>query len=278
MTSRQLHLLTNKQPIIAPGAFDGLSARLIEQAGFAAIYASGGAIARSCGFPDIGLICFNEILQRLQHMVEVTTIPIIADADTGFGNEVNVRRTIKEYQRIGISACHIEDQEFPKRCGHLDGKGLITTAEMATKIKAAKDAAGAGFIVIARTDAIAVEGFDQAIERANAYADAGADVIFVEAPTTIQQIEQIASDVRAPKLLNMFHGGKTPIMPIETLAKLGYAIVIIPSDLQRAAIKAMQRTLQAIKQHGDSSSISEQLTSFNEREQIIGTQAYLHGK
>jgi 2-methylisocitrate lyase-like PEP mutase family enzyme len=268
-------LISQKQTIIAPGAFDGLSARLVEQSGFSAIYASGGAIARSCGFPDIGLICFSEVLQRLQHMREVTTIPIIADADTGFGNEVNVRRTIKEYKRIGIEACHIEDQVFPKRCGHLDGKLLIPTEEMALKVKAAKETAGDEFLIIARTDAIAVEGFDQAIERANAYADAGADIIFVEAPTTEVQIEEIASKVKAPKLINMFHGGKTPVIPVDKLKQLGYQIVIIPSDLQRAAIKSMQHTLNAIKQDGDSSSISDQLATFNERENIIDTKSYL---
>ncbi|PHQ81347.1 MAG: isocitrate lyase [Coxiella sp. (in: Bacteria)] len=268
--------LKNKNIIIAPGVFDGLSARLVEQAGFAAIYASGGAISRSCGFPDIGLVSFSEVLQRLQHIVEVTKTPVIADADTGFGNEVNVKRTIKEYIRIGIAACHIEDQVFPKRCGHLEGKALIPCDEMVTKIRAAKDAVGDhDFVLIARTDAIAVEGFDAAIARANAYAAAGADVIFVEAPTTVAQIEQIAKEVKAPKLINMFHGGKTPIVPVERLKELGYQIVIIPSDLQRAAIKAMQNTLHAIKKDGDSHSVDAQMATFDERETIIDTTSYL---
>lgn len=264
------------QIIVAPGAYDGLSARLVEQAGFQAVYASGGAIARSCGFPDIGLITFTEMCQRLQHMREVTTIPIIADADTGFGNEVNVRRTIKEYKRIGISACHIEDQVFPKRCGHLEGKHLIPTDEMVLKVEAAKQTAGDDFMIIARTDAIAVESFDQAIERAQRYVEAGADMIFVEAPTSAEQIEKIAEFIKTPKLINMFHGGKTPIVPVDKLKKLGYQLVIIPSDLQRAAIRSMQQTLDVIKRDGDSSAISDQLASFNEREQIIDTQSYLN--
>ncbi len=275
MPIRLRTLLNTQETIIAPGAFDGLSARLVEQAGFPAIYASGGAIARSCGFPDIGLLCFSEVMQRLQHMVEVTGIPIIADADTGFGNEVNVRRTIKEYQRMGIAACHIEDQIFPKRCGHLDGKGLISTEEMAIKILAAKEVADSDFLIIARTDAIAVEGFQAAIDRAHRYVEAGADVIFVEAPTSIEQIEQIAASIKTPKLINMFHGGKTPIVPIDRLKELGYQIVIIPSDLQRAAIKAMQTTLNAIQRDGDSRSVAEQMVSFKEREDIIGTGDYL---
>ncbi len=274
--SSTLHtFLSTGQQIIAPGAFDGLSARLVEQAGFPAVYISGGAIARSCGFPDIGLVCFSEVLQRLQHIAEVTTIPIIADADTGFGNDVNTRRTIREYKRVGVSSCHIEDQLFPKRCGHLDGKQLIPCHEMVSKIKAAKDAAGDDFLIIARTDAIAVEGFGEALDRADAYVDAGADVIFVEAPTSLEQIEHIAQTIKAPKLINMFHGGKTPVVAVETLKKLGYLIVIIPSDLQRASIKAMQNTLQAIKRDGDSSAISDQLATFAEREAIIGTERYI---
>lgn len=273
MSIRQL--LLKNDVIIAPGAFDGLSARLVEQAGFPAIYASGGAIARSAGFPDIGLMSFSEVLQRLEHMVEVTTSPIIADADTGFGNEVNVKRTIKAYQRLGISACHIEDQTFPKRCGHLDDKHLIPTNEMCIKIQAAKEVAASDFILIARTDAIAVEGFNAALDRANAYASAGADVIFIEAPSSLQQIEDIAKYIKTPKLINMFQGGKTPIVPTERLKELGYRIVIIPSDLQRAAIKAMQTTLAAIREDGDSHKVQEWLTSFSERETIIGTQTYL---
>ncbi len=269
-------LLVDHQTIIAPGAFDGLSARLVEQAGFKAIYASGGAIARSCGLPDIGLLSFNEVLQRLHQIAEVTSIPIIADADTGFGNEINIKRTIQAYINAGISACHIEDQVFPKRCGHLDGKELISSNEMVTKIKAAKDAQKqSDFILIARTDAIAVEGFDKALERAQAYANAGADMIFVEAPTSLEQIEIIAKEIITPKLINMFYGGKTPLVPLDTLKQLGYQVVIIPSDCQRAAIKAMQNTLNTIKEDGDSSRISDQLATFAERELIIDTQSYL---
>ncbi|OGO91336.1 MAG: isocitrate lyase [Coxiella sp. RIFCSPHIGHO2_12_FULL_44_14] len=270
------HSLETKQTIVAPGVFDGLSARLVEQANFKAIYASGGAIARSSGFPDLGILSFDEVVIRLNQIVEVTSIPVIADADTGFGNALNVRRTFRVFERMGIAAAHIEDQNFPKRCGHLDDKSLISQAEMVYKIKAARDElTDDRFVLIARTDAIAVEGFDRAIERANAYAEAGADVIFVEAPETLEQIQKISQQVTAPKLINMFYGGKTPLVPLDQLQQMGYLFVIIPSDLQRAAIYAMQKTLAAIKKDGDSKRLAPELTSFKEREKIIDTDGYL---
>ncbi len=269
-------LLASGKTVVAPGVFDGLSARLVEQAGFSAAYASGGAISRSCGFPDIGLLSIDEVTTRLSQMVEVTNIPIIADADTGFGNQLNVQRTVKTYERIGVAALHLEDQTFPKRCGHLDNKTLISTAEMVNKIHAAKDAIQSDdFVLIARTDAIAVDGFNAAIERAQAYAQAGADLIFVEAPQTLEQIEKIAEQITHPKLINMFYGGKTPLVPIDKLEAMGYVLAIIPSDLQRAAIFAMQKTLGVIKKDGDSKAIADQLTTFKEREEIIGTKDYL---
>ena len=261
---------------LAPGAFDGLTTRLVEQAGFDLVYASGGAIARSAGVPDIGLLGFTEVLDRLTQMVEVTSLPIIADADTGFGNEINAVRTIQAYERIGMAGLHIEDQTFPKRCGHLDDKSLVPVEEMVIKLKAMLNARqDPDFVVIARTDAIAVEGFDAAIARARAYLDAGTDVIFVEAPETVEQIELIAQAIPEPKLINMFHGGKTPVVARERLQELGYRLVIIPSDLQRAAITAVQKTLGAILKDGDSSSVRDELSTFAEREEIVRTKDYL---
>ncbi len=275
-TTRLRQLLDQQRCILAPGISDGLSAKLVEQAGFEAIYASGGAIARSCGFPDIGLLSFTEVLQQLQFITSVTTRPVIADADTGFGNAINVARTLREFERLGVAACHLEDQLTPKRCGHLDNKELISRQEMQQKIRVAKSVlCDPDFSLIARTDAIAVEGFDAALDRAQAYLDAGADVIFVEAPQNRDQIEQIAKTITAPKLINMFYGGKTPLIPIAELQTMGYQIVIIPSDCQRAAIKAIQQTLAVIKQHGDSQSIADQLATFQEREKIIETEKYL---
>lgn len=263
------------EQIIAPGVFDGLSAMLAEQAGFKAVYASGGAISRSAGRPDIGLLSLTEVTAKIAEIVSAVNIPVIADADTGFGNELNVVRTVQEFERVGVAALHIEDQSFPKRCGHLSGKSLISPEEMGIKIAAALSArTRESLLIIARTDAIAVEGFSQAIERANYYANIGADVLFVEAPETREQIEQIAKAVSKPKLINMFLGGKTPLIPLKDLQAMGYRYVIIPSDLQRAAIFAMQKTLQAIYQHGDSREQSEYMASFNEREQILGTKKY----
>ncbi|QSH40847.1 oxaloacetate decarboxylase [Lentisphaerota bacterium ZTH] len=269
-------LLNGNKTVIAPGAFDGMSAKLIERAGFSTAYITGGGLARSAGYPDLGLLDFSEVCDRLEKIVDVTNIPVIADADTGFGNEVNVYRTIRTFERIGIAGCHIEDQAFPKRCGHLDNKSLISVEEMLKKIKVAKTALhDKDFTLIIRTDAIEVEGFDSAIERAEAYAEAGADMLFIEAPRSLTQIKKIGEKIKTPKLINMFNGGKTPVIPVSKLAELGFKLVIIPSDLQRASIKAMEDTLQAIYRDGDSSAISEKLATFDEREEIIETSRYL---
>lgn len=262
--------------LIAPGAYDGLSARLVELAGFQAIYASGGAIARSTALPDIGLLSFSEVLERIEKIVDATPLPVIADADTGFGSGPNVERTVRAYERAGVAALHLEDQAFPKRCGHLDDKALIAPSEMCNKIRIARNALrDPDFVLIARTDAIAVEGFEAALDRAQAYIEAGADMIFVEAPETMAQIEAIARRLPGLKLMNMFHGGKTPLVPTQTLAALGYQLVIVPSDLQRAAIHAMQQTLSQIARTGDSAALASQLTSFKEREAIVRTSRYL---
>ena len=262
--------------VVAPGVFDGLSALLAKQAGFPVLYASGGAIARSAGYPDLGLLTMTDVCSILSHIVNVTDLPVIADADTGFGNALNVRLTVQAFERIGVAGLHLEDQTFPKRCGHLDDKSLVSIDDMCQKIRVARSSLrNPEFVVIARTDAIAVEGFGPAMARAKAYKDAGADMIFVEAPETIQQIEAIAAEVPGPKLINMFQGGKTPMLSVDTLQALGYNVVIIPSDLQRAAIKAMQMTLSAIDQHGNSETVSSQLVTFKEREKIVGTEKYL---
>lgn len=275
-TTQLRQLLQSGKTIIAPGVFDGLSARLVQRAKFAAVYASGGAISRSSGYPDLGLLSFTEMFDRLSQIVDAVSIPVIADADNGYGNALNVHRTVKQFERIGVAALHLEDQQFPKRCGHLDNKKLISTQEMAQKIHVARRALiNRDFIIIARTDAITVEGFDEAIKRAKAYLNAGADVIFIEAPQSMEQIETIAQQIPQPKLINMFYGGKTPLVPIDRLQQLGYQIVIIPSDLQRAAIHAMQETLKAIHHDGDSKALADQLVTFNEREEIIGTKDYL---
>lgn len=262
--------------VVAPGAYDGLSARLVAAAGFSAVYASGGAIARAAGYPDIGLLSFTEVMDRIEKIVDASGLPVVADADTGFGGSANVERTVRVMERAGVAAFHIEDQSFPKRCGHLDDKSLVDPSEMARKVHIARQTlADADTLVIARTDAIAVEGFEAAIARAELYLKAGADMIFVEAPETLAQIRAIADRLPGLKLINMFYGGKTPLVPLPDLAAMGYRLVIIPSDLQRAAIHAMQVTLQAIRQTGDSSALADRLTSFKEREEIVQTRRYL---
>jgi 2-methylisocitrate lyase-like PEP mutase family enzyme len=261
---------------VAPGAYDGLSARLVELAGFPVVYASGGAIARSGGVPDLGLISLNAIVDRLASMVDVVSVPIVADADTGYGNALNAQAAARAFERAGVAAFHLEDQTFPKKCGHYDDKSLVPVKEMVQKLKAVRDVLhDSDFVVIARTDAIAVEGFAAAIDRASAYREAGADMIFVEAPTSEAEIAEIGKSVSGWKLINMFEGGKTPLLPASRLETLGYHLVIIPSDIQRAAIKATQRALAAIARDGSSASMRSDMVSFKEREALIDTEAYL---
>jgi 2-methylisocitrate lyase-like PEP mutase family enzyme len=275
-TAALRRLLSEDTIIVAPGVYDGLSARLAARAGFRAVYATGGGIARSLGYPDLGLLGMSEVVERLIPIVESAAAPVIADADTGYGNALCVHRTVRAFERIGVAALHLEDQTFPKRCGHLDDKAVVPPAEMVQKIRAARDAAADGdLVLIARTDALAVEGLDAAIDRAHAYAAAGADVVFVEAPESLAQIEAIASRLPYPKLINMFLGGKTPLVPLARLGELGYRIVIIPSDLQRAAIRAMEEVLEVIGRDGHSAALADRMVTFKEREEIVGTRSYL---
>ena len=275
-TTALRQLLEGEGIVLAPGVYDGLSARLVRAAGFRAVYATGGGIARSMGYPDLGLLAMTEVTDRLALIVEHAEVPVIADADTGYGNALNVRRTVREFERAGVAALHLEDQLFPKRCGHYDDKALIPAAEMSQKLRAARDAArDPDLVIIARTDAIAVEGFDAAIERAHAYAAAGADVLFVEAPVDEAQVETIARSLPYPTLINMFEGGKTPLVPLARLAALGYRIVIVPSDLQRAAIRAMQDALVVMRRDGTTRGVADRMATFQERETLVGTREYL---
>jgi 2-methylisocitrate lyase-like PEP mutase family enzyme len=259
-------------PLVAPGVFDGLSAQVAQGAGFSAVYASGGAIARSAGLPDLGLLSMTEVRDRVaQICAALDHAVVIADIDTGYGNALNVHRSVEEFVRIGVSALQLEDQVTPKKCGHYSGKDLISSVEMCAKIEAAREALdGADVSLIARTDAIAVEGLPAAIQRARRYQDAGADVLFIEAPESLDQIEQIAAALEGSTLLlNMFEGGRTPRVPLPRLAELGYQIVIIPSDLQRAALHAMSRVASAIRADGDSQSVAGLLATFDERDIVV---------
>ena len=268
--------IDGEQALVIPGVYDGLSARLVERAGFQVVYASGGAIARSSGIPDMGLLGLPEVVARLEQIVDSVTLPVIADCDTGYGNALNAQRAIRAFERVGVAGLHLEDQTFPKRCGHLDDKGVVPTGEFAQKIRAARDASqDPDLVIIARTDALAVEGLESALERMHAYMEAGADVAFVEAPVSEEQIREIAERLPYPKLINMFDGGKTPMVPLDTLSRLGYRLVLVPSDLQRAAIKAMDEVARVIRRDGNSAAVAESLISFEDRERIIDTPAYL---
>ena len=208
--------------------------------------------------------------------MDVVGVPVIADADTGYGNALNVQRAVRAFERAGVAALHLEDQTFPKKCGHYDDKTLVPVGEMVQKLKAARDALhDQDLILIARTDAIAVEGFAAALDRGAAYAEAGADMIFVEAPTTETEIAEIARRVPGWKLINMFQGGKTPLLPVSRLQEIGYQVVIIPGDLQRAAIKAMQRALDCIARNGSTAAMTADLASFKDREAVVATADFL---
>ena len=265
-------LLQRDKLLVAPGCFDGLSARLVEEAGFETAYLSGGAVARSMGIPDIGLVTMSESIERAVQVVSVIKIPIIADADTGYGNAVNLVRTVREFERAGVAAIHIEDQITPKRCGHLDGKEVIPLAEMEMKLEAAlKARTDPDFCIIARTDARGVNGFDDAIQRARTFAKLGVDAIFVEAPQSEEELAEIPRRVPdIPLLVNVFKGGKTPMLPMERLEKMGYRIAIYPSETQRAAIHAMRNALATLKREGTTESIDASLTTFKERDRVVG--------
>ncbi len=255
--------------LVVPGVYDGLSARIATAAGFEAIYCSGGAVARSTGMPDLGLLSMSEVLARLREVVDSTELPVIADADTGYGNALNVVRTVREFERMGAAAIHLEDQVAPKKCGHYSGQQLISAEEMVQKLKAALDTRRE-MLIIARTDARGQAGLAEAIRRGRLYADAGADLIFIEAPTSREEIETIASSFsEEPLLINMFEGGRTPLIPATELEKMGYRLVIVPSDLQRAAIRAMQVTAEALFRDGSSSAVREQLAPFAARDAIV---------
>jgi len=244
----------------------------VAQAGFPAVYASGGAIARSAGLPDLGLIPVDAIVERLASMVDVVEVPVIADADTGYGNAINVIRTVREYEKTGVAAFHIEDQISPKKCGHYEGKEVISRSEMMGKIKAAVDARqDPDMLIIARSDARAVEGLQAAIDRVNAYLEAGADIGFVEAPQTVNELRIVGRDVRGPALVNVFEGGKTPMLGANELEEMGFRLGIYPSQTHRAAIRAAQRVLRALKEDGDTSRVEGDLATFQEREEAVGT-------
>jgi 2-methylisocitrate lyase-like PEP mutase family enzyme len=274
MTPRQelRRLIGQTGYTMVPGAHDTLTARLVEAAGFAAIYLTGGGYSRASGYPDLGLLSLTENVQFIGRTVEAVAIPVIADADTGYGNAINVIRTVREYEKTGVAGFHIEDQVSPKKCGHYEGKEVIGRAEMVGKIKAAVDTRrDADMVIIARSDARAIEGLDAAIDRVNAYLEAGADVGFVEAPQTVEELRIVGKRVRGPALVNVFEGGKTPMLGATELDEMGFRLGIYPSQTHRAAIRAAQRVLAAMKRDGDTSAVEAELATFQDREDAVGT-------
>lgn len=249
--ARLRQLLKGPELVVAPGAYDGLTARLVEQAGFAAVYMTGAGTSLARGFPDFGLLGMSEMVENAGTIARTVAIPLISDADTGYGNELNVTRTVREFEARGAAAIHIEDQQSPKRCGHLDGKEIIPAPEFVSKIRAAVAARRSPeFAIIARTDARAVAGFDEAVARANAALAAGADVAFVEAVETREELAAVPARVNGPCLLNIVPAGKTPAVTLAEAQSLGYRIAILPGLLLGAAMSACDRALRALRETG----------------------------
>lgn len=266
MTKTLKSQLGQNGAVLAPGVYDALSALLAEQAGFRAAYLSGASIAYTqLGRPDIGLVSLDHLADCVARIRERISLPLIADADTGFGNALNVQRTVRLLERMGASALQLEDQSFPKRCGHLSGKVLISEDEMSGKVKAAVDARqSTDTLIIARTDAIAVEGFRAAIDRAEAYLEAGADVIFVEAPRTREELTEVVRifEGRVPLLANMVEGGRTPILSRDELTELGFQIVISPGALVRAFVKMADQFLGSLRRNGSTADSAPNMLDF----------------
>ena len=270
--------LARKPIVVAPGVFDALTAHLAEQAGFSTLYVSGAAIAYTrLGRPDIGLVAMSEVADTIALIRDRVGAHLVVDADTGYGNALNVSRTVRLFERAGASAIQLEDQAFPKRCGHLDDKTLIPAEDMAGKIKAALDARHSHeTLVIARTDAVAVEGFEQAVARAVRYRDAGADILFVEAPKTRAELQRILpaiSDV--PLMANMVEGGKTPPLPAADLEALGFALVIFPGGIVRALARTASEFYASLSAHGTTGPFGDRMYDFATLNDVIGTPALI---
>jgi 2-methylisocitrate lyase-like PEP mutase family enzyme len=259
--------------VLAPGVYDALTALLAEQTGFEAVYLSGAGIAYTrLGRPDIGLVTASEVADTLTNIRERISLPIIVDADTGFGNALNVARTVKQFERAGATVIQIEDQATPKRCGHLDGKALVSAAAMAGKLRAALDARTKA-LIMARSDAIAVEGFEAAIERGERYLEAGVDVLFIEAPQSETQMKAITARFakRVPLLANMVEGGKTPVLDAKGLEALGFRVGIFPGGLARFLTRAAQDYFATLKRDGTTAALRERMLDFEGLNRVIGT-------
>ena len=280
-TSLLRKYILERNALVCPGAHDVISAKLIEQSGFKALQVSGfGLSASYLGLPDMAFIGFSDVVHFTKNIVDAVNVPVMADADTGYGNSINAMYVTREFIRAGAAGMNIEDQVFPKRCGHLEGKQIIPLEEMVLKIRACTEARNGidpDFVINARTDAIAVSGVDEAIRRGNAYAQAGADLIFVEAPRSVEQIEQIVREIKAPVSVNLMDavvGGKTPLVSIDTLRKLGVARVSIPVGPLFAAVRGMREYLDAIKGDRIAEGRTELVVPFAEFKSLVGFDAF----
>jgi 2-methylisocitrate lyase-like PEP mutase family enzyme len=261
--------------VLLPGAANALAARIIADLGFKAVYLSGAGLTNMhLGLPDLGFMDLSQLVDHTMAIRNIVTLPIIVDADTGFGNALNVGHTVTMLERAGASAIQLEDQMMPKRCGHFNGQELIPAAEMVNKVKAAVDARRDGIVIIARTDARAVEGFDSAVERAGRYIEAGADMTFVEAPRTPEEISRIPKLLRVPQILNMVVGGKTPITDRAAAAEMGFAFVLYANVALQGAIKGMQTALLALRQHGSVNEAQDIIATFVERQRLVDKPAF----
>lgn len=274
-TTRLRGLLQQEGLLVAPGASTALLGKLVELAGFQTVYASGAGIANmQFGVPDIGLATMTEILETAKRINDATSLPVIADIDNGYGNSLNVYRTVKEFTAAGIAALQIEDQQLPKRCGHFNGKAVISKEEMVSKIKAAKDAMlDPDTLLIARTDAIAVNGFSDALDRGAAYAEAGADILFIEAPVDREQMQAITGTIKTYHIANMVEGGKTPILSNQELAAMGFKIVIYANAPLKAAVKGTKDLLQHLMTYGTTADCESLMITMKERNEITGLAA-----
>ncbi len=263
--------------VVAPGAYDALLARLIEAAGFEAVYFTGaGASYSILGQPDLGLLTLSEMAERAARLSEAVRVPVIADGDTGYGNAINVIRTVREYERAGVAAIQLEDQASPKRCGHLSGKELISADEMVGKLRAARDARSSpDLLIVARTDARSVLGLDEALRRAERYAEAGADVLFVESPQSVEELAAIGRAFRGvPLLANMVEGGRTPLLPAAELERLGFRLVIFPNALTRRIVHAARELLATLRLSGTTERLLDRMATFAELNDALGIARY----
>lgn len=263
--------------VVIPGAANALAARLVQAAGFPVVYLSGAGVANTLlGMPDMGLVSVSEMADQVAAVREAVQIPLVADGDTGFGNALNLVRTVRLFERAGANAIQLEDQVFPKRCGHFEGKAVVPVAEMVGKIHAALDARRSNeFLVIARTDARAIEGLDAALERMRLYQQAGADLLFIEAPLSRDELARIPQELPGPHIANVVHGGKTPMLPREEFAALGFAGILYANAAMQAAMLAMQQTLAALQRDGSLQAAGDRLMSFADRQAAVDQAAWV---